>query len=62
MATQLCSPKKYLYPPPPQGTLLQTPTPGISVIFQVGWVPSGKDISVKKVVALYFYAKDKFLR
>ena len=30
------------------------PPRGISVIFQLGLVPSGKNICVKKVVALYF--------
>ena len=38
----------------------QPPPPGISVIFQLGWVPSGKNICAKKVVALYVYAKDNF--
>ena len=36
------------------------PPPGISLIFQLGWVPSGKNICVKDVVALYYYAKDNF--
>ena len=34
--------------------------PGISVavgILQLGWIPSGKNICVKNVVALYYYAK-----
>ena len=35
-------------PPPPS-----PPPPGISVIFQLGLVPSGKNICIKKVVALY---------
>ena len=30
------------------------PPPGISVIFQLGWVPSGKNICVKNVVARYY--------
>ena len=34
------------------------PTLGISVIFQLVWVPRGKNISLKNAVALYFYAKD----
>ena len=34
------------------------PPPGISVIFQLGWVPPGKNTFVKNAVALYFYAKD----
>ena len=33
---------------------------GISVISQLGWVPSGKNICAKNVVALYHYAKDNF--
>ena len=36
------------------------PPPGISLIFRLGWVPSGKHICVKDVVALYYYAKDNF--
>ena len=36
------------------------PPPGFSVIFQLGWVPSGKKICAKDVVALYVYAKDNF--
>ena len=36
------------------------PPPGISVIFQLGWVPSGKNICVKNVVARYYNAKDNF--
>lgn len=35
-----------------------TPTPEISVILQIGWVPPGKNIYVKNAVALYCYAKD----
>ena len=34
-------------PPPP------LPPPGTSVIFQFGWVSSGKNISVQNVVAVY---------
>ena len=34
------------------------PTLGISVIFQLVWVPRGNNISLKNAVALYFYAKD----
>ena len=34
------------------------PTPGISVIFQLGLVPAGKNISLKNAVVPYFYAKD----
>ena len=36
-------------PPPPL-----TPPPGIPVIFQLGWVPSGKNICVKNVFARYY--------
>ena len=45
-------PRGYVsYPPVP---------PGISVIFELCWVPSGKNICVKNVVALYCHAKDNF--
>ena len=37
-------------PPPPPFT----PPPGIPVIFQLGWVPSGKNICVKNVFARYY--------
>ena len=30
------------------------PAPGICVNFQLGWVPSGKYICVKNIVALYY--------
>ena len=69
----MCSSRKYSTPPPPSpmegtccfpGGACHTPLPpGISVIFQLGWVPSGKNICVKNVVALYYqYAKDNFFR
>ena len=46
-------------PRPQEGTfVLDPPPPGISVIFQLGWVSPGKSISVKNAVAPYFYAKD----
>ena len=45
---------------PFQGVLVIPPPPGIAVIFQLGWVPSGKNFSVKNAVALYYYAKDIF--
>ena len=59
-------------PCPTEGTFaLQTPNfclsypfpppPGISLICQLGRVPSGKNICLKDVVALYYYAKDNFL-
>ena len=32
----------------------------LPVIFQLGWVPSRKNICVKNVVALYYYTKDNF--
>ena len=35
-------------------------TLGISVIFQLGWVPAGENICVKNVVALYYCAEDNF--
>ena len=35
-----------------------SPTPGISEIVQLGWVPPGRTISLKNAVTLYFYAKD----
>ena len=45
---------------PFQGVLVipPPPTPGISVIFQLGLVPPGKNVSLKNAVAQYFYAKD----
>ena len=55
-----------LDPPPPTPTPLEfplytvwgachnPPVPGISVNFQLGWVPSGKYICVKNIVALYY--------
>ena len=66
-----------IYTPHPRGALLlQTPTtlefpfqqvlvipppPVISVIIQLDWVPHGKNICVKNVVALYYYyVKDNF--
>lgn len=39
---------------PLRGVLVNPLPPGISVIFQLGLVHSGKNICVKKVVALYF--------
>ena len=52
-----------LHLPPPwnfhsRGACHIPPTPGISVIFQLGLVPAGKNISLKNAVAPYFYAKD----
>ena len=41
-------------------TLPPPKPPGILVIFQLGWVPSWKDICIKNVVALYYHAKDIF--
>ena len=32
--------------------------PGISLIFQLGWIPPGMNILVKNAFALYFYAID----
>ena len=55
-----------LDPPPPwnfhpRGYVSDPPAPpGISGIFELGWVPSGKNICVKNVVALYYHAKDNF--
>ena len=55
-----------LDPPPPwnfhpRGYVSDPPAPpGISVIFELGWIPSGKNICVKNVVALYYHAKDNF--
>ena len=40
--------------------VIPPPPPGISVVFQIGWIPSGKNIYVKNDVALYYYAKDIF--
>ena len=37
-----------------------SPTPGISVIVQLGWIPPGRTISLKNAVTLYFYAKDNY--
>ena len=57
------------WPPPPgmsiPGGACHTsspplPPPQFSVIFQLGWVPFGKNISIQNVVALYYYAKDNF--
>ena len=42
---------------PFQGVLVIPLAPRISVIFHLGWVPHGKNISVKNTVALYHYAK-----
>ena len=70
----MCSSRKYPYPrrralllkkPHTPGISVlggacHTPTPWNSVILQLGWVPSGKDFSVKNAVALYYYAKDIF--
>ena len=56
----MCSSKKYPYPLPHRGhCCFRPPPPGISVIFQLGLVPPGKNISLKNAVALFFYAKDK---
>ena len=55
-----------LDPPPPwnvhpRGYVSYPPAlPGISAIFELGWVPSGKNICVKNVVALYYHAKKSF--
>ena len=38
------------------------PTTGFSAISLLGWVPRGKNVSLKKAVALYFYAKDNCFR
>ena len=73
---KICSSRKYSPPAPPMegsfaldphllefpwGCLSSAPPSQISVIFQLGWVPSGKNISIKNVVALYYiYAKDNF--
>ena len=56
--------------PPPEisipGGACHTPYRGISVIIQLVWVPSGKNICVKNIVAttyiilLYYFAKDNF--
>ena len=52
----MCSSKKYPYPPL-RAFLFSTPTPpGISLIFQLGWIPPGMNILVKNAFALYFYA------
>ena len=57
----MCSSKKY----PRRALLLQIPTchppppPGIFIIFQLGQVPSGKDICVK-LLHYTFIAKDNF--
>ena len=39
----------FCFQPPP-------PPPGISLIFQLGWIPPGMNILVKNAFALYFYA------
>ena len=55
----MCSSKKYPYPLPHGGhCCFRPPPPRISVIFQLGLVPPGKNISLKNAVALFFYAKD----
>ena len=41
------------HPPPP-------PAPRNSVIFQLSWVPSGKNVCVKNIVALYYHTTDFF--
>ena len=38
----------------PGGACHTLPPPGISVTFQLGWVPTGMNICVKNVVALYY--------
>ena len=45
----------------PGGACHTPPPPGISVIIQLGWVPSVKNICFKNVVALYYYAEDNFI-
>ena len=48
-----------IYTPTPLEWCLPNPaTPGFSVISLLGWVPAGKNVSLKNGVALYFYAKD----
>ena len=42
----------------PWDCLSYAPTTTTSNFFQLGWVPSGKNVSIKNVVALYYYAKD----
>ena len=55
----MCSSKKYPYPLPHGGhCCFRPPPPGVCVIFQLGLVPPGKNISLKNAVALFFYAKD----
>ena len=54
---------KMCYPHParisiPAGACPTTPTLGISVIFQLGYLPPRKNIFLKNAIALYFYAKD----
>ena len=59
IAINCVAPKKTHSPPPNGGHFCHTPpTPGISIIFQLGWVPPGKTICVKNAVAQYFYVKD----
>ena len=60
VAFSLCSSRKYGISIPGELVIPHPPPPGISVIFQLGWVPSGKKICAKKVVALYVYTKDNF--
>ena len=40
-------------PPPP-------PPLRILLIFQLGWVPCGKNVCVKNVIALFYYRKENF--
>ena len=48
-----------IYTPTPLEWCLPNPAaPGFSVISLLGWVPAGKNVSLKNGVALYFYAKD----
>ena len=54
-----CSSRKYQHPPPHTEGSFASESPfqgvlGIPVIFQLGLIPSGKNICVKNVVARYY--------
>ena len=76
MALHLMCSEKYSYHPTEGTSALDPPSPSrisipggachtpypleFSIIFQLGWVPSGKNNCVKNVLALCYYVKDNF--
>ena len=52
-----CVALKNIHTPHEGGIFVFDPHPaGISLIFQLGWIPPGMNILVKNAFALYFYA------